>query len=865
MSLSAEEEEDFSKLPLDEKLVHKSWKARMNGYQQLQKQFQSPFPLPNEYAKYWSHPNLFHKYILDPNVVAQENALFALHSMFLKQIPDIQSLNDFPIHIYLDEWLEPLVTKALNSPRNKSKDLTITCVLLLCSLDQSVYNIVSQIIELLPSVKIPKLIASIISCINTILTTFQLINVEGSILIELLNKIFAPLPKLASHADKNVRANTMTLILTLFCLLGKDKTLLQETLLDKLKPIQQRELEKQFNSPDIKLSDIFKDSENDNKIIVFEWKRRATEEANRANDFQINQNDVDADGDTNMNINIDANTALKVDPFQLLPEEDLLSNLPEEFNSRLKSPKWKDRVEVLDELNTAHLNAIKKLQMNKDYSTVLKSLSDVVAKDVNVQCVTLASEAINSILLKLPNNAIHENYISIVFPSLLERTKEKKPSVIEMITMAIYTVCDIYEPFIPENESLILKELLTKLNDRIPNVKFECSKIFNDLLGKTQKMDKKYMVSNLVDGNKIFEVLKKLINDTQMNIRNVSFMIVAKLINLLGIEYFYDFLDGIEKIKRRKIEEMVNRDEGKVKLNDRSSINTMSTTSRRNIRAHANTVANTNSITNNGSTPNNNNNNRLNKIIPNKRIATSPIVKPSHHHENDSYKPSIEDKSSSPMNISRNTGINTLINRRNPKSIQSSSIITSLSATPHKESGNMKDQKDKEINLLKDRIKFLENENTQYKNKINELERKVNQHINTIMIKDTEIQKLKRQYDVIIEQQQNHITTTKKVEKGNISIPSNRDMNNSPINSVDLPNKVRRLQIDPLKRYTNTSVTATTNSNNNNNHSHNFSNIPNMNAQDVINTTLATEESWQRAALVTQQLKDRINRMKNRR
>lgn len=804
-----DDEEDFSKLPLDERLSNKLWKARLNGYQQLLKQFQNGFPLPQEYAKYWSDPSLFHKYILDSNVVAQESALLALRAMLKKQIPSVDP--NFKLEPYLNEWVGPLISKALNSSKNKSKELSVTCILLICSLDQSISSIIPMIVEILPTIRIPKLIAAIILCLNNILCTFQLINVEGSRLIELLNKIFDPLPKLASHADKNVRGNTMDLIVTLYNLLGKDQSLLQETLLDKLKPIQQRELEKRFISTEIKLMEPFKDCET-NDIIMFEWQRKV----------ESHNEDVDEDGDTNMEINIVASPLMaKIDPLQLLPEEDLLNNLPDEFIDRVKSTKWKDRVEVLEALNLEHLQKIKKLKIHEDYGPILKILSDIIHRDVNVQCVTLAADIVNQILKKLPKSAIHENYISMIFPALLERTKERKPSVIEMIIKAIHTVCEIYEPFVPGHESLILKDLLVKLNDKIPGVRLECSKILNELLGNCLKMDQKYMIHNLIDGLNIQGSLIKLINDTQVNIRNISFMIVAKLINLLGEEYFQEFLDSIDKLKRRKIESMIGGEDGAVKLKNKLAGKPVPLVKQQQQQQQPLPVV--------SSSNNNNNNNRLNKIIPNKRVATSPAVKM----------------------------------QRSPVKISNRNMISPRSA--------MHDNNNKEeIIILQKRVKELESENMTYKKKNTDLERVVNQHIQKIMMKDTEIQKLKRQYEVMINEHPynsgiNNMNSNNNITSQQPEVDVHRNVIKSSPISRDLPNKVRRLQLDApgdnSKFASNdrilTKPAAISNSNS--------TSTSSTTTQDVVNTTVATEESWQRAAQVTQQLKDRINRMRNRR
>lgn len=875
MNRNGEEEEDFSKLPLEDRLIHKSWKARLNGYQELLKHFQSAFPLQPQLTRYWSDPTLFNKYILDNNVVAQENALFAFHEMLVKQIPSINDLNKFPIETYLNDWLPPLLNKALNSSRSKSKDLVVTCVLKLFSLDVSIKRGLTLIInEILPKIRIPKLIFAVISLMDTILQTFRFINIEfgSSEWVELLNLIYAPFPKLASHADKNVRGSTMNLIVTLYHLVGKDLSLLQEPLLDKLKPIQQRELNKKFEASSDELT-VGTDCETGDKI-QFEWQRR--EEMER----QANGEVVDEDGDTNMDINVSLlPPQKKVDPLLLLPEENLLDNLPEEFYSRVKSSKWKDRVEVLEELNDTHLSKLKKLIGKSDYSPLIKVLSEIIHKDVNVQCVTLSADCVNKFLQKLSQEYIHEHYIAMIFPALLERTKERKPSVIEMIKNTIHTICDKFPPFIPENETLILGEILVKFHDKIPQVRLQCGTLVDELLGRPELIaNKEYLSKNLIDGLKIFDGLKKLINDTQMNIRNVSFNIVAKMINLLGMGYFQEFLESIDKIKRKKIEQFVDGPEGQISLS--AGVATMSTSSASNQRMKNAPQMKKSTLTiPQPSNNNNNNNNRLNKIIPNKRAATSPAI--NMKILNGSSPRKAGNGSSNVSTPQHQTSLSKSPLRTIRKNPLSSPHIDSINNHSNATNKLLKEENDK----LRNQLKELETQNNAKQLQIKELEIKLNQHIQTIVTKDTEIQRLKRQYDVAMMTQspRNERETGVNIKSNSLINNNNREAmdNNSKIRtdlrhrptpllnntnknvsneinkspSEDLPSKVRRLQLDPMRVSRSDQFTS-----NSTNSTKSLTRDP----QEVINTTMATEESWQRAAQVTQQLKDRINRMRNR-
>ena len=75
----APQEEDFSILPVSERLVHKNWKARVSGYESLVKTFQTTASDTDPaFRPYINNSDLLKKIVADPNAVAQEKGVECL-------------------------------------------------------------------------------------------------------------------------------------------------------------------------------------------------------------------------------------------------------------------------------------------------------------------------------------------------------------------------------------------------------------------------------------------------------------------------------------------------------------------------------------------------------------------------------------------------------------------------------------------------------------------------------------------------------------------------------------------------------------------------------------------------------------------
>ena len=69
-------EEDFSQLPISDRLAHKNWKARVSAYETLIKTFQNTADDSDPAFKpYLNNPDTLKKIVTDANAVAQEKGV----------------------------------------------------------------------------------------------------------------------------------------------------------------------------------------------------------------------------------------------------------------------------------------------------------------------------------------------------------------------------------------------------------------------------------------------------------------------------------------------------------------------------------------------------------------------------------------------------------------------------------------------------------------------------------------------------------------------------------------------------------------------------------------------------------------------
>lgn len=133
-------EEDFSSLPISERLAHKNWKARVNGYESLIKIFQTTASDSDPAFKpYISNPDLLKKIATDSNAVAQEKGVECLAAL-VKFAGETAAKTR-------DAVVPALVDKCLGSARAGTKNQAIELILQYVEVENSGAGVVVRVID----------------------------------------------------------------------------------------------------------------------------------------------------------------------------------------------------------------------------------------------------------------------------------------------------------------------------------------------------------------------------------------------------------------------------------------------------------------------------------------------------------------------------------------------------------------------------------------------------------------------------------------------------------------------------------------------------------------------------------------------
>lgn len=118
-------------------------------------------------------------------------------------------------------------------------------------------------------------------------------------------------------------------------------------------------------------------------------------------------------------------------------EVDIVPKLPTNLQANLKSSKWKERKEALDDLLTL-LNATPKIKDASELGDIAKSLATCVHKDANINCVMTAANCMEAMAKGMMKS--FGRYREAVVAPMLERMKERKANVTDAIGAALDAV-----------------------------------------------------------------------------------------------------------------------------------------------------------------------------------------------------------------------------------------------------------------------------------------------------------------------------------------------------------------------------------------------------------------------------------------
>ncbi|KEF57786.1 uncharacterized protein A1O9_05706 [Exophiala aquamarina CBS 119918] len=507
------QEEDFSKLPLPERFLHKNWKVRKEGYEAAAKEFElTPDESHPAFRPFLQDPNLWKGAAADSNVAAQQEGLAALCA-FLKYGGQ-QAATRSRSHT-----LQAIYEKGLASTRPAAKASALEALLLYVELDKS-----DPVIEdLLPALsnKQPKIIAATLNAITAIFHNFGIKLVEPKPVLKALPKVFG-------HADKNVRAEAQNLTVELYRWL---KEAMKPVFWNELKPVQQQDLEKLFE----KVKE--EPSPKQERLTRTQQAALATAPPPAAADGYIDE--VVAHEEEEEEVQVNA--------FDLAEPVDVISKIPADFYELVASSKWKDRKDALDNLfNILNTPRVKE----GSYDELVRAFAKCM-KDANIAVVTVAANCTEKLATGLRKP--FTRYRSTIQGPMMERLKEKKQSVADALGAALDAV------FSATSLTDCLEETLGFLSNKNPQVKLESIKFLVRCLRTTRDVPSKPEQKSIADA------ATKLLTESTEPLRAGGAEILGILMKIIGDRAMNPYLDGLDDIRKAKIKEFFDTAEVKAK------------------------------------------------------------------------------------------------------------------------------------------------------------------------------------------------------------------------------------------------------------------------------------------------------------
>ncbi|KAI5733008.1 hypothetical protein M8J76_006606 [Diaphorina citri] len=498
-----EEDTEYIKLPVEERCVHKVWKARVHGYEEATKLFrQTSDEKSPEFNKFLG---LIKKFVTDSNAVAQEKGLEATLAYVENAAVAGRTVG---------EVVSGIVNKCIAAPKAKTKDLSLQIILMYIEIEKQ--DIVME--ELIKGLdhKTPKNIAACVNAITCALREFgeKVIGIKP-----LLKKC----PSILEHKDKTVRDEGKALMIEMFRWIGPAL----RPQLSSLKPVQVTELEAEFEKV------------KGERAVPVRYLR--SQQAKQAEVAQDEEDAVDGDGGGDSGDEGGAD----IDPYDLLDPVDVLSKLPKNFYEKVEEKKWQERKEALDALEKI-LTESPKIEPG-DFGELVKTLKKLITKDSNVVVVGIACKCL-ALLVSGLKKKFHP-YAGATLPVCLEKFKEKKQNVVTPLRDAVDAI------YVSTTLEAILEDVIAALDNKNPQVKAETVAFLGRCFTKcTPVILNKKLLKTYVTA------LLKTLNEPDPTVRENSMVAIGTAMKVVGEKAIGPFLEDVNDAnKMAKIKEYCDK------------------------------------------------------------------------------------------------------------------------------------------------------------------------------------------------------------------------------------------------------------------------------------------------------------------
>ncbi|XP_032674241.1 protein mini spindles isoform X2 [Odontomachus brunneus] len=499
-----EQDTEYVKLPLEERCVHKSWRARLHGYEECVKTFQC---IDDEKSTEWNkYVGFIKKFVGDSNAAAQEKGLEATLA-FVENAAVAGKI--------VGEVMSGIVSKCIAAPKTKTKELAVQITLMYIEIEK--HEAVQEELLRGTEAKNPKIVSACIATLTLALKEFgpKVVNIKP-----LMKKI----ANFLEDRDKTVREEGKMMVVEMYRWIG-DRLKQQ---LNTLKPVHITELEAEFNNL------------SDDKVVPtrhLRSQRPKTVSGVTATDVAVSDNGEEDNEDG------EGSSVPDIDPYDLLSPVDILSKLPKDFYEKIEAKKWLERKEALEALETLVKNP--KLE-NGDYGDVVRALKKIISKDTNVPVVTLAGKCLAGLASGLKKR--FQSYAGVCLPAILEKFREKKQTVVQALREAADAV---YKSI---NIEQILEDTLAALENKNPAVKAETAAYLARCFSRTppDMLNKKLLKAYT-------GALLKTLNEPDPTVRDNSAEALGTAMKLIGERAMMPFLTDIDNLKMTKIKECAEK------------------------------------------------------------------------------------------------------------------------------------------------------------------------------------------------------------------------------------------------------------------------------------------------------------------
>ncbi|XP_031837843.1 msps cytoskeleton-associated protein 5 isoform X2 [Nomia melanderi] len=495
-----EQDTEYVKLPLEERCVHKLWRARLHGYKECVNTFQC---IDDEKSPEWNKfLGFIKKFVVDSNAAAQEKGLEAALAFIENAAVAGKTVG---------EVMNGIVTKCIAAPKAKTKELAVQITLMYIEIEK--HEAVQEELLKGTEAKNPKIVAA---CINTLTLALRQFGAKVINIKPLIKKI----PGFLEDRDKMVRDEGKFMVIEIYRWVGVP--LKQQ--LNTLKPVQITELEAEFNNL------------KEERVVPIRFLKSQKPKQICAASSTV---DVIEDGKDDG----DGVSVPEIDPYELLEPVDILSKLPKDFYDKLEAKKWQERKEALEVLETLVKNP--KLE-NGDYGDVVRALKKVISKDTNVLVVALAGKCLAGLAIGLKKR--FQPYATACLSSILEKFREKKQNVVQALRDAADAI------FLSITIDVLLEDTLAALENKNPAVKTETAAYLSRCFARTppQSLNKKLLKAYT-------GALLKTLNESDPSVRDASAEALGTAMKLIGEKAMTPFITDIDNLKMSKIKECADK------------------------------------------------------------------------------------------------------------------------------------------------------------------------------------------------------------------------------------------------------------------------------------------------------------------